>query len=229
LYYQSVLLQSHPEVIARKVTLELKQHLDSRDNVQQRVMISGQTVAARMQPQRFSRMIEIEDPEEYSGEQKPNPKAPRPRRRTTNTLLAKSSNSSVKRQPRFFGPSNFGRYAGSYTKDTGEWEAYIQLPRWISETIYEFHYAPSLSGWMFHARIYNVIPRNSEIHKRVKMGDEEGVVELFRTRQASPFDKDVDGRSLLYVRFSQSIQVLVLTTENSMQRQQKVLIFASCC
>lgn len=164
-------------------------------------MISGQTVAARMQPQNLTRRIEFDEVEEVFDE----PGKPQTTQRGLRyqerdfATVAKYGSPKAKVPRRIYGPSSFGRYAASYTKSTGEWEAYIQLPSWISETIYEFHYAPSLSGWMFNARIYNIVPNDSEIFRRVKQGDEAGVMELFQARKASPFDKDQRGQSLLLV------------------------------
>ncbi|KAH6900046.1 hypothetical protein B0T10DRAFT_570456 [Thelonectria olida] len=46
--------------------------------------------------------------------------------------------------------------------------------------------------------VYNIVPWESEILQKVQDGDSKGVLELFRTRKASPFDRDDTGSSLLH-------------------------------
>lgn len=128
---------------------------------------------------------------EYHNEQKSGIIAPNGRNITTGTNLP-------------IGPprnSIYGRFGLKYTKATGAWQAQIQLPSWWSQSIYEVVSAPAMSGWNYSYRVYNTIPRDSEIITRVQNGDMPGVIELFRARKASPFDKDDRGHSLLYVGF----------------------------
>ncbi|KAI5462146.1 hypothetical protein BGZ63DRAFT_206122 [Mariannaea sp. PMI_226] len=99
---------------------------------------------------------------------------------------------------RSYAPSKLGRFALASRSSTGAWKAYLQWPSWLSQSVFEFDSRPSLAGWTYSYRIYNVIPYKSEIMRRVQAGDKPGVLELFRTRQASPFDRDEDGSSLLH-------------------------------
>ncbi|EEU48025.1 uncharacterized protein NECHADRAFT_75185 [Fusarium vanettenii 77-13-4] len=46
--------------------------------------------------------------------------------------------------------------------------------------------------------MYNIISSTSDIIKKIRVGDKAGVLELFNSRQASPFDKDQNGQSLLF-------------------------------
>lgn len=48
--------------------------------------------------------------------------------------------------------------------------------------------------------MYNAVPLNSPIFKMTQTGDVIGVQELFRTGQASPFDRTEDGYTVLDVR-----------------------------
>ncbi|KAH7155373.1 hypothetical protein B0J13DRAFT_224133 [Dactylonectria estremocensis] len=96
-----------------------------------------------------------------------------------------------------YASSKLGKFAWAYTQQTGAWQVYIQWPSWLSESIYEIESNPTFGGWMYNFRTYNVVPDNSEIITRVHKGDRDGVLELFRTRKASPFDRDKDGASLL--------------------------------
>jgi hypothetical protein len=49
-------------------------------------------------------------------------------------------------------------------------------------------------------QVYNVVPPNSPIFEMTESGDVIGTQELFRTRQASPFDRTEGGYTVLDVR-----------------------------
>ncbi|KAF7859741.1 hypothetical protein EAF04_008820 [Stromatinia cepivora] len=59
-------------------------------------------------------------------------------------------------------------------------------------------YRQSTSGWAFTLRTYNVVSEDAPIIKLVEGGDIVGMQQLFETRQASPFDVDPFGRTLLH-------------------------------
>jgi len=59
----------------------------------------------------------------------------------------------------------------------------------------------SRSGWNNNLRTYNIIPSDSSVIKLAREGDVRGLLDLFAGGQASPFDVDEGGRSLLSVRF----------------------------
>jgi hypothetical protein len=101
---------------------------------------------------------------------------------------------------KIYAPSKLGRFAMAYTTATGAWQAYVQWPSWLSSSVCELQSSPTGCGWMYTYRVYNIVSSNSDIVKRIKEGDKAGVLELFSKRQASPFDKDESGHSLLYVR-----------------------------
>jgi hypothetical protein len=100
---------------------------------------------------------------------------------------------------KIYTPSKLGRFAMTYTTATGAWQAYVQWPSWISTSVYELQSSPTLGGWSYNYRVYNIISSESDIIKKIEKGDKAGVLELFKTRKASPFDKDSQGHSLLYV------------------------------
>lgn len=64
----------------------------------------------------------------------------------------------------------------------------------------------SHSGWNSSLRTYNIIPSDSLVFKLAGGGDVRGLLDLFAKRQASPFDVDEDGCSLLSVRFHCDLQ-----------------------
>ncbi|KAF5702133.1 hypothetical protein FGLOB1_9764 [Fusarium globosum] len=94
--------------------------------------------------------------------------------------------------------SRFGRFVVAYTTTTGAWQAYLQLPSWLSSSVYELQSTPTGCGWMYNYRVYNAISSNSKIIQKITEGDKDGILELFKAREASPFDKDERGQSLLY-------------------------------
>lgn len=100
---------------------------------------------------------------------------------------------------RTYSPSKLGRFALAYTTATGAWQAYIQWPSWLSQSVCEIQSSPTLCGWTYNYRMYNIISSTSDIIKKIRVGDKAGVLELFNSRQASPFDKDQNGQSLLFV------------------------------
>ncbi|KAH6990686.1 hypothetical protein BKA56DRAFT_214028 [Ilyonectria sp. MPI-CAGE-AT-0026] len=112
-----------------------------------------------------------------------------------NALIPKWEKPVAKRGD--YNPSKTGKIALAYAKGTGAWQAYIQWPNWLSKSIYEVESNPTLGGWMYNYRIYNIVPSNSEIITKVKNGDTDGVLKLFQARKASPFDREADGTSLL--------------------------------
>jgi hypothetical protein len=100
---------------------------------------------------------------------------------------------------KIYTPSKFGRFAMAYATTTGAWQAYLQLPSWLSSSVHELQSTPTGCGWTYNYRVYNVVSSESDIIQRIREGDRAGVRELFGTRKASPFDKDEFGHSLLYV------------------------------
>lgn len=97
-----------------------------------------------------------------------------------------------------FSLSKDARFALTYT-DTGAWQAQVQLPSWLSRSMYELMSRPSIAGWTYSYRVYNIVPNESEIMMRIKAGDVIGVQELFSSRRASPFDRSIRNESLLRV------------------------------
>lgn len=106
---------------------------------------------------------------------------------------------------RTYSPSKLGRFALAYTTATGAWQAYIQWPSWLSQSVCEIQSSPTLCGWTYNYRMYNIVSTKSEIIQKIRVGDKAGVLELFNSRQASPFDKDQNGQSLLFVGWSTCI------------------------
>lgn len=72
------------------------------------------------------------------------------------------------------------------------------LPLWWSTIVWELCSAPQ-SGWDYGLRVYNVVHEESAIIRSILTKDTATVVRLFRSKEASPFDRDEENRSLLHV------------------------------
>ncbi|KAF7924400.1 uncharacterized protein EAE98_007451 [Botrytis deweyae] len=60
-------------------------------------------------------------------------------------------------------------------------------------------YQQSISGWDFKLRIYNVVDYDAPIMELARVGDLAGMQQLFQTRQASPYDVNIYGETILHV------------------------------
>ncbi|TGO54678.1 hypothetical protein BOTNAR_0261g00110 [Botryotinia narcissicola] len=60
-------------------------------------------------------------------------------------------------------------------------------------------YQQSVSGWTFTLRTYNIVEYYAPIMEMARDGDVTGMQQLFQTRQASLFDVDQFGGTLLHV------------------------------
>ncbi|KAF7876951.1 uncharacterized protein EAF02_008171 [Botrytis sinoallii] len=60
-------------------------------------------------------------------------------------------------------------------------------------------YQQSISGWDFKLRIYNVVDYDAPIMTLARNGDVAGMQQLFETQQASPYDVNIYGQTILHV------------------------------
>jgi hypothetical protein len=102
----------------------------------------------------------------------------------------------------FKDPSIFGRFVASYGRATGYWEFSFQLPSWISLKIYEMKSASTYAGWNISLTSWSIVQSTSEVFLRVAACDAEGLQQMFQNGNASPYDRDEEGYSLLQVRVS---------------------------
>ncbi|KAF7561846.1 hypothetical protein G7046_g2294 [Stylonectria norvegica] len=201
--FQTALLLCSPKAIARQVTADLLPHLYSQQVVQATSIVyhththiyssqgtQGKTAGCyneKKVPECYSekRIAECDNEKDLLKEGE------------YGTALTSRTKQAVTVKKEYT-PSKLGRFALAYTKTTGAWQAYVQCPSWLSQSVYEVHSRPTISGWMYNYRVYNIVSRESEVIKRIENGDTDGVLELFSTRKASPFDKDERGYSLLH-------------------------------
>ncbi|KPM40597.1 hypothetical protein AK830_g5949 [Neonectria ditissima] len=187
-FYNIALTSRTPEMISRRVTADLTTYMDRRQ-VEAPKLISRLVTAdltTYMDTQKTTKWPAPSFGEEQTQEGW----------FTKNTSVSPTGKPIAK--PKRTSSFKLGKLELDYAKGTGAWQARIQWPSWLSESIYEVASNPSPSGWMCNFRIYNVVSFHSEIITKVRSGDKDGVLELFRTRKASPFDVDQTGTSLLY-------------------------------
>ncbi|KAF6827915.1 hypothetical protein CPLU01_08841 [Colletotrichum plurivorum] len=109
------------------------------------------------------------------------------------TQVLSASRSSQSNTPSCFQTTLFGRYSFRRSGSDEGWTASFQVP-W-SQRVRELRY----TGWQYCFRSYSIRPRGSPIFKAAESGDVALMMKLFKTGQASPFDKNESGHSLLYL------------------------------
>ena len=82
--------------------------------------------------------------------------------------------------------------------------AEYRTPPWLINRIWRIQALRAVSGWKYSPRSYNIVPNTSIVFKYLENHNISGIQELFSQRQASPFDCDESGRSLLHVRTADS-------------------------
>lgn len=78
----------------------------------------------------------------------------------------------------------------------------FRIPFVFARTVFEFYHCRSIAGWDTRFRTLNVVPCNSPLFRLASMADIDGVMALFRSGQASPFDVDEFGRTALEVSYA---------------------------
>lgn len=85
--------------------------------------------------------------------------------------------------------------------DVGEVEEKIisiEPPTWLSAQRYVVQMRRASGGWDWKLRTYNVVPPNSPVFVHCANGETESLQSLFQSGQASPFDIDPDGNTLIH-------------------------------
>lgn len=165
--------------------------------------LSSQAPAARVQPQRHGDVESSFQPLTQSPQKNQQPQRKMPQTQSGLIEYITATKDAVKRsedtQSFHFTLSQYVRFALTYSKTTGAWQAEVKIPDWLSRSVYEFMSAPAIAGWTYSYRVYNVIPDDSEIIMKIHDGDVSGVRQMFTSRKASPFDKIRGKESLLSV------------------------------
>ncbi|PKK48791.1 hypothetical protein CI102_6677 [Trichoderma harzianum] len=156
--------------------------------------LSSQTTSARFQPQHHAQVQQLLP-------QRPQKKMPHKQTERDEDLIETENVVARSRKTTDLFTFNFAQYvrfALAHTKSTGAWQAQLQVPKWLSTSVYELMSEPAIAGWTYTYRVYNIIPEDSEIIMKIRDGDVIGVRDMFSSKKASPFDKGQGGESLLY-------------------------------
>jgi hypothetical protein len=98
-------------------------------------------------------------------------------------------------------PHHHGVAACNFSKSQGRKLLSWRFPLWFSTAVWELSSAPQ-PGWDYGFRVYSIVPEESAIIRSIVAQDTTAVVALFRSKEASPFDRDGENRSLLLVSLS---------------------------
>ncbi|RSL92543.1 hypothetical protein CDV31_015125 [Fusarium ambrosium] len=79
------------------------------------------------------------------------------------------------------------------------YQARLQLPRWILQKTWDFQFYRSYDGWRFQLKNWNIRPNDSPIFRFVEEGRTDLVLEAFDRNEASLYDVDEDGKTLIQV------------------------------
>ena len=84
------------------------------------------------------------------------------------------------------------------TDEVYEYTTQFHPPRWLIKGAWSLRAVCAASGWTFKPRMMNVIPGGSKLFGCAERGDVQGIRELFASREASPFDCDERGFTVLH-------------------------------
>jgi hypothetical protein len=99
-------------------------------------------------------------------------------------------------------PTYFGRFWVETSSKGDCQHFFLQPPSWMAMKVWEAELRTASSGWQKFAavRSYNIRPSNSFVFQCVKSDKYDDLSHLFSSREASRFDRDQDGYSLIYAR-----------------------------
>ncbi|KAK1688432.1 hypothetical protein BDP55DRAFT_655910 [Colletotrichum godetiae] len=79
------------------------------------------------------------------------------------------------------------------------YQAQLQLPCWISATIWNIQVYNAYAGWKHSLRAWTVRPDDTPIFRYIKENEWENALCDIKEGRASLFDRDEDGRTLLHI------------------------------
>lgn len=84
-------------------------------------------------------------------------------------------------------------------KGQEEFIAVYRAPRWLMDRAWRIEASRASSGWIFCPRTCNIISHGSIVFNYAAANDTKGLQKLFSKREASPFDCNESGLTLLHV------------------------------
>ncbi|KAI0400818.1 hypothetical protein F4802DRAFT_601709 [Xylaria palmicola] len=95
--------------------------------------------------------------------------------------------------------SNTTQYnACAITKSSISSKITLRVPRWISSKVWEMCYTRALGDWTFQLRSYSTRPSDSPVFQVARSGSPTSLRKLFDTGLASPYDRTIDGETLVH-------------------------------
>lgn len=89
--------------------------------------------------------------------------------------------------------------AGNHSDMNIVHQARLQLPHWMLQKTWDFQFYRSYDGWKFQLKNWNVRPNDSAIFRFVQEGRTDLVLDAFDRNEASLYDVDEDGKTLIEV------------------------------
>ncbi|ETS84903.1 hypothetical protein PFICI_02928 [Pestalotiopsis fici W106-1] len=93
----------------------------------------------------------------------------------------------------------------------------VQLPSWLLKTSWEVQLSRGLGGPSIGLRAWRTVPAYSPAFEAVDSGDVKGLIGLLDTRQATLFDRDPDGYTLLHVGDTVYHMPAIISINNSQE------------
>lgn len=78
-------------------------------------------------------------------------------------------------------------------------QARLQFPHWMLQKTWDFQFYRSYDGWKFQLKNWNIRPNNSPIFRFVQMGRTDLILEALDRNEASLYDVNEDGDTLIEV------------------------------
>lgn len=105
----------------------------------------------------------------------------------------------------------------------------FRTPTWLMSRVWEVRVKEACSGWMLGLSSYHIRARDALVFKYARDGDIQNLQQLFDEKKASPFDRNLDGKTLLHVRHSwdTSSELGVTNVRSSLFREGSLKFVAS--
>jgi hypothetical protein len=78
----------------------------------------------------------------------------------------------------------------------------FRTPAWLMSRVGEVRIKEACSGWMLGLSSYHIRAKNALVFKYARGGDIQNLKQPFDKGKASPFDRGLEGETLLHVRHS---------------------------
>lgn len=75
----------------------------------------------------------------------------------------------------------------------------FRTPTWLTSRVCETRISRACSGWTVHLSSYHVRPEDASVFSFAEQGDVGNLRRLFESGEASPFDRNPGGETLLHV------------------------------